>query len=145
MPNIRVVYDIDLHCLQNTNDGVKTRGVCHLSLSFCTLPVGFIYSMGESIVLSLKSCNFPQVKAKILWFVNVKNDVFGSYFLFSCLDIYHLCRLVIQRASRLFLRKAVSFRPSVLAAKYRVSHIEVWKVIQLWGVEGSIILLYYDS
>ena len=119
MPNIKVVYEIDLHCLQNTNDGVKTRGVCHLSPSFCTSPVGFIYSKGESIVLSLKSCNFHQVKAKILWFINVKNDVFGSYFLFSGLDIYHLCRLVIQRASRLFLRKAVSFRPSVSAAEYK--------------------------
>ena len=28
---------------------------------------------------------------------------------------------------------------------YRVSHIEVWKVIHLWWVEGSIISLNYDS
>ena len=30
-------------------------------------------------------------------------------------------------------------------SKYRVSHIEVWKVIQLWWVKGSIISLNYDS
>ena len=28
---------------------------------------------------------------------------------------------------------------------YRVSHIEVWQVNQLWGVEGFIILLKYDA
>ena len=28
---------------------------------------------------------------------------------------------------------------------YRVSHIELYKVNQLWGIEGSIILLNYDA
>ena len=59
-------------------------------------------------------------------------------------------KCVSQKVSKGHTKLKKKFQADVSSKKqtkecYRVSHIEVYKVNQLWGVEGFIILLNYDA